>query len=134
MAAYPGSSPTSCRQGPGRCSRRYARQRPPGRRPEHPSAALHVKIDDHLADRSGGQATEVDRRRAGHPGGGPGPCSGSPPRPTGCGSCPARLPVALPLIKQLTRWLAADTDLGTDATWIVDFTQEKCGHRRRPVC
>ncbi|USX51169.1 IS982 family transposase [Lentzea sp. HUAS12] len=43
-----------------------------------------------------------------------------------------RLRAALPLIKQVARWLAADTDLWTDTTWIVDSTPVECG-RSRPT-
>ena len=38
-----------------------------------------------------------------------------------------RLRAALPVVKQVTRWLAADTDLWTDTTWIVDSTPVECG-------
>nr|WP_236594912.1 transposase [Saccharothrix sp. 6-C] len=38
-----------------------------------------------------------------------------------------RLHAALPLVKQVMRWLAADTDLWTDTTWIVDSTPVECG-------
>ncbi len=34
---------------------------------------------------------------------------------------------ASPLVKQVMRWLAADTDLWTDTTWIVDSTPVECG-------
>lgn len=34
-----------------------------------------------------------------------------------------RLRAALPLVKLVMRWLAADTDLWTDTTWIVDSTR-----------
>ena len=38
-----------------------------------------------------------------------------------------RLRAALPLVKQVMRWLATDTDLWTDDTWIVDSTPVECG-------
>jgi hypothetical protein len=38
-----------------------------------------------------------------------------------------RLRAALPLVKEVMRWSAADTDLWTDATWIVDSTPVECG-------
>ncbi len=38
-----------------------------------------------------------------------------------------RLRAALPLVKQVMRWLAADTDLWTDTTWIIDSTPVECG-------
>ncbi|MEU7787284.1 IS982 family transposase [Amycolatopsis sp. NPDC049159] len=44
-----------------------------------------------------------------------------------------RLRAALPLIKLVMRWLAADTDLWTDATWIVDSTSVECGRSRPTV-
>jgi hypothetical protein len=44
-----------------------------------------------------------------------------------------RLRAALPLVKQVMRWLAADTDLWTDTTWIVDSTSVECGRFRPTV-
>lgn len=44
-----------------------------------------------------------------------------------------RLRAALPLVKQAMRWLAADTDLWTDTTWIVDSTPVECGRSRPTV-
>jgi hypothetical protein len=44
-----------------------------------------------------------------------------------------RLRAALPLIKQVTRLLAADTDLWTDPVWIVDSTPVECGRSRPTV-
>ncbi len=44
-----------------------------------------------------------------------------------------RLRAALPLIKHVMRWLAADTHLWTDATWIVDSTPVECGRSRPTV-
>jgi hypothetical protein len=43
------------------------------------------------------------------------------------------LRAALPLVKQVTRWLATDTDLWTDTTWIVDSTPVECGRSRPNV-
>ncbi|MDQ0380934.1 IS982 family transposase [Amycolatopsis thermophila] len=44
-----------------------------------------------------------------------------------------RLRAALPLIKHVMRWLAADTDLWTDTTWIVDSTPVESGRSRPTV-
>jgi hypothetical protein len=44
-----------------------------------------------------------------------------------------RLRAALPLLKHVMRWLAADTDLWTDTTWIVDSTPVECGRSRPTV-
>ncbi|GAB1509153.1 hypothetical protein JCM33774_11940 [Actinophytocola sp. KF-1] len=44
-----------------------------------------------------------------------------------------RLRAALPLGKQVTRWLAADTDLWTDPVWVVDSTPVECGRSRPTV-
>jgi hypothetical protein len=43
-----------------------------------------------------------------------------------------RLRAALPLLKRAIRAIAADTDLWTDTTWIVDSTPVECG-RSRPT-
>jgi hypothetical protein len=43
-----------------------------------------------------------------------------------------RLRAALPLLKQLIRMLAADTDLWTDPVWLVDSTPVECA-RSRPT-
>jgi hypothetical protein len=41
-----------------------------------------------------------------------------------------RLRAAVPLLKQVIRMLAVDTDLWTDATWVVDSTPVECGRSR----
>ncbi|REH17457.1 hypothetical protein BCF44_14613 [Kutzneria buriramensis] len=41
-----------------------------------------------------------------------------------------RLRNAAPLLKQVIRVLALDTDLWTDATWIVDSTPVECARSR----
>ncbi|GAB1509963.1 hypothetical protein JCM33774_20040 [Actinophytocola sp. KF-1] len=33
-----------------------------------------------------------------------------------------RLRAALPVVKQVMRWLATDTDIGSDPVWVVDST------------
>ena len=43
-----------------------------------------------------------------------------------------RLRAAVPLLKRAIRAVAADTDLWTDATWVVDSTPVECG-RSRPT-
>ena len=44
-----------------------------------------------------------------------------------------RLRAALPLVKQVMRWLATDTDLWDDPVWIVDSTPVECGRSRPTV-
>jgi hypothetical protein len=44
-----------------------------------------------------------------------------------------RLRAALPLLKQLIRMLAADTDLWTDPVWLVDSTPVECARSRPTV-
>ncbi|MCF6429268.1 MULTISPECIES: IS982 family transposase [Amycolatopsis] len=44
-----------------------------------------------------------------------------------------RLRAAVPLLKRLIRVLAADTDLWTDTTWIVDSTPVECARSRPTV-
>ncbi len=44
-----------------------------------------------------------------------------------------RLRAALPLVKHVMRWLAADTDLWTGTTWIVDSTPVERGRSRPTV-
>jgi hypothetical protein len=44
-----------------------------------------------------------------------------------------RLRAALPLLKRAIRAVAADTDLWTDATWVVDSTPVECGRSRPTV-
>jgi hypothetical protein len=44
-----------------------------------------------------------------------------------------RLRAELPLIKQLIRVLAADTDLGADPVWVVDSTPVECARSRPTV-
>ncbi|MDX8055217.1 IS982 family transposase [Lentzea sp. BCCO 10_0798] len=41
-----------------------------------------------------------------------------------------RLRTAVPLLKKVIRLLAVDTDLWTDATWVVDSTPVECGRSR----
>jgi hypothetical protein len=41
-----------------------------------------------------------------------------------------RLRAAVPLLKHVIRMLALDTDLWTDATWVVDSTPVECGRSR----
>lgn len=41
-----------------------------------------------------------------------------------------RLRTAVPLLKRVIRMLALDTDLWTDATWVVDSTPVECGRSR----
>ncbi len=41
-----------------------------------------------------------------------------------------RLRAAVPLLKRVIRMLAVDTDLWTDATWVVDSTPVECGRSR----
>jgi hypothetical protein len=41
-----------------------------------------------------------------------------------------RLRAAVPLLKHVIRMLAIDTDLWTDATWVVDSTPVECGRSR----
>jgi hypothetical protein len=41
-----------------------------------------------------------------------------------------RLRAAVPLLKRVIRMLALDTDLWTDATWVVDSTPVECGRSR----
>ncbi|WP_189260147.1 IS982 family transposase, partial [Lentzea flava] len=41
-----------------------------------------------------------------------------------------RLRAAVPLLKHIIRMLALDTDLWTDATWVVDSTPVECGRSR----
>jgi hypothetical protein len=41
-----------------------------------------------------------------------------------------RLRTAVPLLKKVIRLLALDTDLWTDATWVVDSTPVECGRSR----
>lgn len=50
----------------------------------------------------------------------------------GQSGCNHRLHTALPLVRQVSPWLAADTDLWTDTTWIVDSTPVEC-RRSRPT-
>lgn len=45
----------------------------------------------------------------------------------GQSDCNRRPRAALPLVKRIMRWLATDTDLYTDETWIVDPTPVECG-------
>ncbi len=42
-----------------------------------------------------------------------------------------RLRAAVPLLKRLIRVLAVDTDLWTDAIWVVDSTPVECGRSRQ---
>lgn len=44
-----------------------------------------------------------------------------------------RLRAALPLLKRAIRAVAADTDLWTDSTWVVDSTPVECGRSRPTV-
>ena len=44
-----------------------------------------------------------------------------------------RLRAAVPLLKRAIRAVAADTDLWTDATWVVDSTPVECGRSRPTV-
>jgi hypothetical protein len=44
-----------------------------------------------------------------------------------------RLRAAVPLLKRAIRVVAADTDLWTDATWVVDSTPVECGRSRPTV-
>lgn len=39
----------------------------------------------------------------------------------------------MPLVKQVTRWIATDTDLWDDPVWIVDSTPVECGRSRPTV-
>jgi hypothetical protein len=41
-----------------------------------------------------------------------------------------RLRAAVPLLKQVIRMLAVDTDLWTDTTWVVDSTPVECARSR----
>ncbi|MFI6485494.1 hypothetical protein ACIBH1_46830 [Nonomuraea sp. NPDC050663] len=44
-----------------------------------------------------------------------------------------RLRACLPLVKQITRSLAADTDLWLDPVWIIDSTPVECARSRSTV-
>ena len=112
--------------------------------------ALYVKIDDELGRHPvAGPAAAADRLRAGLPRCGAGPARGplrGPlaavrarqlagmfpylPRQSGYNK---RLRAALPLVKQVIRVLAVDTDLWFDNHWIVDSTPVECGRSRPTV-
>ena len=116
-------------------------------RPEHPSD--RTLRQDRRPPRQAHPhrtATPTDRRRATHPGRGPGLLGirsearwlrflprhlpGAFPYLPQQSGYNKRLRNAVPLLKHVIRMLAVDTDLWTDATWIIDSTPVECARSR----